>query len=257
VRGGWSGEGALRFSRDVDQFNELAATQLEPHYTPIASQHIREPAPEVVERTLDISSSDRAHDYEALFKHIRPPTVILMVGGRHRWVNVGRGSRRRGGRRDGKRRRDSTSWSASQLCLKRICCLGVSVVNKVVEHKTRSLVTPIIIQGGAWGTISAPLRSRGTGAIPSWIEDAPVKGFALDIGPHRIASLLHMIIDVVFEWCVPEINPNMFVGVPQTDGRKYLHIASDMFKNHPCGSDTSMMDGVDSMSPYRWERHFS
>jgi hypothetical protein len=126
--------------------------------------------------------------------------------------------------------------------LKRICCLGVSVMNKVVENKTCSLVAPIILQGSAWGAVSICSRSGSTSAIPSRIKDAPVKGFALDIGPHRIASLLHMIVNVVFEWSVPEIDPNMFVGVPQADGRKYLHIASNMFEDHPCGSDGSMVD---------------
>jgi hypothetical protein len=28
----------------------------------------------------------------------------------------------------------------------------------------------------------------------------------------------------------------MFVGVSQADCRKYLHIASDVFEDHPCGS---------------------
>jgi hypothetical protein len=42
-----------------------------------------------------------------------------------------------------------------------------------------------------------------------------------------------VIVDVIFEWCVPEIDPNMFVGVPQADGRKYLYIAGDVFEDHP------------------------
>jgi hypothetical protein len=74
-----------------------------------------------------------------------------------------------------------------------------------------------------------------TSAIPPWIKDAPVKGFALDRGPHGVAPLLHVIIDIILEGGVPEIDPNMFVRVAQAYGWKYLHIASNVFKDHPYG----------------------
>jgi hypothetical protein len=74
-----------------------------------------------------------------------------------------------------------------------------------------------------------------TSAIPPWIEDAPVKGFALDRGPHSVAPLLHVIIYIILEGGVPEIDPNMFIRVAQADGWKYWHIASDVFEDHPCG----------------------
>jgi len=108
-------------------------------------------------------------------------------------------------------------------------------MDKVVEHETRRLVVTFIIHGGAWRTIRICPRRLSTRVIPPRIEDAPIKWFALDRGPHNVAPLLYVIIDIIFEGSVPEIDPNMFVRVAQADGWKYLHIAGDVFEDHPYG----------------------
>ena len=105
---------------------------------------------------------------------------------------------------------------------------------KIVEYETCSLVAPLILCGSRRGAISTFPRGVGTGDITPWVNYMPVKGPRLDVGPDSIASLLYMVIDVVLKRGMPEIDPDGFSGVPQTDGRKYLHVAGDVVEHHAC-----------------------
>ena len=49
-----------------------------------------------------------------------------------------------------KRRRGSASGSMTQSSLKSLCCLGIFMMNKVIEHQACHLVVSFSIHSGAW-----------------------------------------------------------------------------------------------------------
>ncbi len=78
-RGGRWRQGALRFGRGVDELDKLAALQLESYHSAVSGKDVGKTLPELVQRALDVASTDRAHDREALFEHTWLPALVLMV----------------------------------------------------------------------------------------------------------------------------------------------------------------------------------